>query len=255
MDDATQTQLLEKLSLDVMLEGAAKPDTPIGGALATAIAASADQTFRSLIHEAVGKRDTIAAWVARAGSVANAIGELSHALDIRDDESAADIETDILRASGIPQSEWPELQAILASGSKTDQGQADKFRITALAEGRDKLMSYLSIFCTDKMQRRKSLATKTIRERHPDWVQRLEDEQVRICELLNKRHAAECRDRTRALLIVADEVLRRYRRDKLRRGLLDYDDLIERTLMLFQQTSASWSALQARSRHQSSAAR
>ncbi len=34
--------------------------------------------------------------------------------------------------------------------------------------------------------------------------------------------------------------MRRYRRDKTRRGLLDYDDLIERTLMLFQRTSAAW---------------
>lgn len=240
MDDATQTQLLEKLSLDVMLEGAAKPDTPIGGALATAIAASADQTFRDLIREAIGRRDKLAAWIERAGSVGNAIADLSHALAIRDDESASDIDNNILQASGIAPSDWPELQAILASGSKTDQGQAEKFRIAALADGREKLLSYLSIFCTEKMQPRKSLATKAIRERHPEWVRRLEEEQLRIGDLLEKKRAAECRDRTRALLIVADEVMRRYRRDKLRRGLLDYDDLIERTLMLFQQTSASW---------------
>ncbi len=240
MDDATQTQLLEKLSLAVMLEGAAKPDTPIGRALASAIAASADQTFRDLIREAVGRRDKLTEWVARTGSADNAIAELSHALDIRDDESASDIDNQILQASGIAPSEWPDLQAVLATGSKTDQGQADKFRIAALAEGREKLVSYLSIFCTDKMQPRKSLATKAIRERHPEWVQRLEDEQGRICALLEKRRAAECRDRTRALLTVADEVIRRYRREKMRRGLLDYDDLIERTLMLFRHTSAAW---------------
>ena len=240
MDDATQTQLLEKLSLDVMLEGAAKPETPIGQALAIAIEASADQTFRDLIREAVGRRDTLAEWVARTGSVANAIAELSHALGISDDESAIDIENNILNASGIAPDEWPDLQAVLTSGSKTDQGQADKFRAAGVATGREKLLFYLSIFCTDKMQPRKSLATKAIRERHPEWVQRLEDEQLRICDLLGKKRAAECRDRTRALLIVADEVLRRYRREKMRRGLLDYDDLIERTLMLFQQTSASW---------------
>jgi len=240
MDDATESQLLEKLSLDVMLEGAAKPDTPIGLALATAIAASADQTFRDLIREAVGRRDKLTEWVARAGSADHAIAELSRALDIRDDESASDIDNQILQASGIAPDEWPDLQAVLATGSKTDQGQADKFRIAALAEGREKLVSYLSIFCTDKMQPRKSLATKAIRERHPEWVQRLEEEQSRICALLEKRRAAECRDRTRALLTVADEVMRRYRREKTRRGLLDYDDLIERTLMLFKRTSAAW---------------
>lgn len=240
MDDATQTQILEKLSLDVMLEGAAKPDTPTGRALASAISAAADQTFRDLIHEAVGRRDTIAEWIERAGSVDNAIAELSQALEISDNESASDIENQVLQASGIAPSEWPELQAILASGSKADQDQADKFRLAALADGREKLLGYLSIFCTDKMQPRKNLATKIIRDRHPEWVQRLEEEQIRICALLEKRRAAECRDRTRALLTIADEVMRRYRREKTRRGLLDYDDLIERTLMLFQRTSAAW---------------
>ncbi len=75
---------------------------------------------------------------------------------------------------------------ILASGSKTDQGQADKFRLVALADGREKLLGYLSIFCTKDNQPRKSLATKAIRERHPEWVLRLEEEQSRICALLAK---------------------------------------------------------------------
>jgi len=240
MDEATQSQLLEKLSLDVLLEGAAKPDTPIGSALAIAIAAAADQTFRGLIREAVGRRDKLSDWIERTVSVGNAIAQLSDALDIADDESAADIDTKLINASGIGPHEWPELQAILATGGKTDQGMAEKFRTTARAEGREKLLGYLSIFCTEKMQPRKSLATKAIQERHPEWVQRLREEQDRICALLGKKRAAECRDRTRALLTVAAEVTRRYHGEKLRRGLLDYDDLIDRTLMLFKRSSAAW---------------
>ena len=68
LDDATQSQMLETLTLDVMLEGAAQPGSAIGHALADAIKAAADQTFRELITEAVGQRDTIEAWVARTGN-------------------------------------------------------------------------------------------------------------------------------------------------------------------------------------------
>ena len=240
MDDATQTQLLEKLSLDVMLEGAAKPDTPIGAALATAIAASADQTFRDLIHEAVGKRDAIATWVERAGSVDNAIAELSQALNISEHMTAQSLEESILIEAEIGNHEWLDLATALISGGKSYQERADNLKLAATSMSRDKLADYIGVFCTKTRERRKNLVTKALRDKHPEWAARLEQEQDRICALLEKKKAAECRDRTRALLTVADEVMRRYRRDKLRRGLLDYDDLIERTLMLFQQTSASW---------------
>ena len=46
-----------------------------------------------------------------------------------------------------------------------------------------------------------------------------------------------CRDRTAALLTIADAVIARYRAEKERRGLLDYDDLIDKTLALLEQTS------------------
>ena len=77
LDEATETQLLEKLTLDVMLEGAANPGSALGTALQTAITAAADQTLRDVIRLAVGKRDAISGWISRAGSLAGAIAELS----------------------------------------------------------------------------------------------------------------------------------------------------------------------------------
>ena len=44
----------------------------------------------------------------------------------------------------------------------------------------------------------------------------------------------------RALITVAAAVIERYRAEKDRRGLLDYEDLIDKTLALFQKTSAAW---------------
>src|SRR5690606_18178411 len=88
LDDATQTQMLDKLTLAVMLEGAAQPHSAIGRALADAIKAAADQTFRELITEAVGQRDRIEQWVERKGSVDAAIAELSAALGVGAHDSA-----------------------------------------------------------------------------------------------------------------------------------------------------------------------
>src|SRR6202166_2582973 len=46
LDDAEHTQLLEQLTLNVLLEGADAPDGKLGRALAAAMVAAADQTFR-----------------------------------------------------------------------------------------------------------------------------------------------------------------------------------------------------------------
>ncbi len=51
LDETKENQLLEKLSLDVMLKAAGEPDSPLGRALAQAVLAAADMTFRDLVRE------------------------------------------------------------------------------------------------------------------------------------------------------------------------------------------------------------
>ena len=235
MDDATQSQMLESLGLEVMLEGAANPETQLGRALAIAIRAAADQTFQGLIREAVNRRDEIVEWVARAGSVDNAVGELSDALGIDANESAGSLLERVLAEAAIAHPEWPDLADVLVAGGKSYAERADNLRLA-----RDRLADYIGVFCTKSRERRKNLVTKALRDAHPEWAHRLEQEQDRVCHLLGLQRAAECRDRTRALVTVAHEVINRYRAAKMRRGMLDYDDLIDRTLGLFRRTSAAW---------------
>jgi len=48
------------------------------------------------------------------------------------------------------------------------------------------------------------------------------------------------RDRTRALLEIATAAAANYRREKQERGLLDYDDLIDKTLAMLDRVSSGW---------------
>src|SRR5690349_8305113 len=73
LEERTQSELIDRLRMSVLLEAAAKPDSPLGRALGVAITAAADVTFNEMIVEAIGKRDEISAWIARAGSVGTAI--------------------------------------------------------------------------------------------------------------------------------------------------------------------------------------
>ena len=76
LDDASTTQLLDRLTLDVLLQASAQPDSALGRALAAAIVIAADQTFKDVIGDAIRERDAIAAWIERAGSLDKALAQL-----------------------------------------------------------------------------------------------------------------------------------------------------------------------------------
>ena len=73
LDEALTSQMLNDLTLDVMLEAAADPDGPLGQALANAITSAADVTLKDVIAETIGKRDLVTAWVTRAGGLPQAV--------------------------------------------------------------------------------------------------------------------------------------------------------------------------------------
>jgi ATP-dependent helicase/nuclease subunit A len=234
LDDAEHTELLERLTLDVLLEGADAPDGKLGRALAAAMVAAADQTFRDVVREAIAKRGTIMT----AGDLEVALANLSKSIGVDPSDDIAKIEAEYFTRSLIAQAEWPALAKVLAQGSKTDIDQARRFTGLAALPDAERVASYLQIFCTGEGTPRKSIVTKAITD--AALVERLYAEQARICALLDRRRAVACRDRSAALLTIAYEVLERYLKEKERRGLLDYDDLIDKALALLGNVDAAW---------------
>jgi ATP-dependent helicase/nuclease subunit A len=239
LDDAEQSQLLERLTLNVLLDGADAPDSPLAKALNAAMTFAADQTFRDVVREAIGRRDAIEHWVMEAGSVEAAIANLAEALGVSPSASLDDVEAEYFSGAVIASSEWPAIAEILRRGGTNDCEQAGRFLGLAALVGSERVETYLDIFCTSEAREpRKSIVSKAV----DDAVlrERLLAEQVRVGEILRRCRAVACRDRSAALLTVAHEVLTRYASEKKRRGLLDYDDLIDKTLALLRSTEAAW---------------
>src|SRR5277367_538140 len=239
LDETQQTQLLEQLTLHVLLDGARDPQSPLGRALTVAMTAAADQTFRDVIRAAIGRRDAIAHWVMKEGDVAAAIAALSRALGIDPATSRENIEDEFFEDSAITAAEWSALAATLAQGNKTDIEQARRFGLLASLQRTDRVDTYLDIFCTatDRAPR-KSIVTKAIKD--ADLIERLTAEQDRVCAVLERLRVVICRDRSAALLTVTNDVLTRYHKEKERRGLVDYDDLIDKALALLGNVDAAW---------------
>jgi ATP-dependent helicase/nuclease subunit A len=239
LDETQQTQLLEQLTLHVLLEGARDPDSGLGRALTVAMTAAADQTFREVIRSAIGQRDAVAHWVMKDGGIAEAIASLSQALGIHASATRDSIEEEFFENSPIAPSEWSAIAAALAQGSKTDIEQANRFRLLATLARADRVETYLDIFCTaTERSPRKTIATKAVKD--TGLIERLTAEQGRVCDLLPRLRAVICRDRSAALLTVTYDVLTRYHGEKERRGLVDYDDLIDKALALLTNVDAAW---------------
>jgi len=240
LDDTATRQLLDQLTLAVLLEAAAKPDSALGRALASAIVEVADQTFKDVIGEAIRERDAIAGWMARAGSVDQAMAELSQSFGLAPEDTRESVEAEFFSRSLIAAAEWPALIEILESGSAADKKHIARLEAARAANGRERIDLYLDVFCTTELAPRKNIVTQKIADQYPDWLALLTAEQDRVCALIGRERALAARERTRALVTVAAEVIIRYAREKERRALLDYDDLIDKTLELFARSSAAW---------------
>ncbi len=239
LDETEQTQLLERLTLDLLLEAARTAESPIGRALAAAITAASDQSFRDAIRASITVREAIARWFIDSGGVEAAIAAMSRQLGLEPGETRDSIEDEFFTRSLIISAEWPAVAAALEQGGKSDRDQARRFRQLASLSRSDRVDAYLDIFCTaNERAARRSIVTQAIKDK--DLVERLAAEQARVCALLERLRAVICRDRSAALLTIAHEILRRYQSEKDRRGLVDYDDLIDKTLELLSNVDAAW---------------
>jgi ATP-dependent helicase/nuclease subunit A len=240
LEDRTQSELIDRQRMAVLMQAAAEPDSALGRALGVAITAAADMTFNEMIVEAIARRDELVAWVNNAGGAAAAIEALSRALGIDPNETSETIAAEFFAGSLIAESEYPAVIAALEQGLKGDKEHAARFDSLRFLDSSERIKVYQSIFCTAELEPRKNIVSKGIRERNQSLFQRLMSEQGRVCALIARRRAIETRERTGALVTIVMEVIARYRAEKERRGLLDYEDLIDKALRLLSEEQAAW---------------
>ncbi|BAT61727.1 ATP-dependent helicase/nuclease subunit A [Variibacter gotjawalensis] len=237
MEERAQDELINLLRIEVLLEAAQKPGTGLATALSTALIVAADITFSDVVKQAVMRRSAYEAWLKRAESAEAALEELNVTFGVAANDTTDVIDAEIL-ARGLPRTDWANAAAVFAEGSESDKKQGARLR-RALSNGGSGLDDYLDVFCTEDGMR-KSLATKGLAADYPELMARLDVEKERLAGLMERRRAIVARDRAAALATVTFEIVTRYRSEKSRRGLLDYDDLIEKTRALLDAYGSAW---------------
>jgi ATP-dependent helicase/nuclease subunit A len=240
LDERDQAEMMERANLKVLLDASRDPQSAAGRALDIAMSSAADVTLKDVVREACLSRDHFMAWTDSAGSANAAVEQVSTALGVDPGERLDDVEREIVDGPYLPRSQWEGLATTLAAGSKSDADQAARLREALAFSGSEQVDAYLDVFLTEALAPRKLVVTKRLCDNNPTIGRLFESEADRIGPLIEKRRSLAIRDRTQALLIIATAVAANYRREKQDRGLLDYDDLIDKTLQMLGRVSSGW---------------
>src|SRR5208283_4101312 len=241
MDEAHQEELLARARRTVLAEANSHK-----GSLGAAVQRITDECgpdgFEDLIKEAMRH-----AAIFCARGLGDPAEVLRRTLGLTKGRDVVLIEREMVE-DGIAPGRWNDLAGLLDQGSPKDQKTAALFRQalgayrSAAAGGclDDCLDSYFAVYFTATNELRKDVVTKPIAKGHPEIEAELRAEQLRLDALLAERKAAATLDRTAALIEVASAICERYRAEKAVRGILDFDDLIDKTLALLERTTARW---------------
>jgi len=240
LDERDQAEMMERANLKVFLQASDTPDSVLGRALRTSMANAADVTFKDVVREACLSRDHFMAWTDDSGSADAAAAQMAAVLGVSANDSLEGVELEMVDGPYLPRKRWRETADALDSGSKSDQKQADQLRACLEFTGSAQADEYLSVFLTDDKAPRAAVLTKGFIRDNPSVARLFEAEITRLGPLIEKRRAIVTRDRTEALLHIATAAAANYRREKEERGLLDYDDLIDKTLLMLNKVSAGW---------------
>jgi ATP-dependent helicase/nuclease subunit A len=239
LDERDQTEMMERANLAVLLHASRDPGSATGRALDIAMSSAADVTFKEVVREACLSRDHFMAWTDTAGSADLAAAQVSAALGVDANDRIEDVERAIIDGPHLPRTQWAGAAARLETSSNADQKQATKLREALASSGATQVDEYLDVFLTDG-EPRKSLVTKKFADNNPALARSFEQESLRIGPLIERRRAVTTRDRSQALLYIATAAAANYRREKQDRGLLDFDDLIDKTLAMLDGGAAGW---------------
>src|SRR3981189_100608 len=240
LDDRDQNAMMERANLAVLLDASRDPESAAGRALNMAMASAADVTFKDVVREACLSRDHFLAWTDSAGATGAAVAQMSAALGVDPADRIEDVDREIVDGPNLPQARWQDIADILDTGSKSEQGHAARLREALVFTGAAQVDEYLGVFLTDERTPRKTVVTKRFSDNNASIANLFEREGQRIGAVIERRRAVTARDRTQALLQIATAAAANYRREKRERGLLDYDDLIDKTLEMLDRVSSGW---------------
>lgn len=240
LDDRIADELMADARGSVLHQAEIEPESPLGAALAMVIGLMPDGTAQKALDELISDRDALRRWLGEAGGLVPALSQLHADFGVPSGVRLGDIDARFKTETLLDNETVKAFAEALNLGGKTDQGKAAALlaavRIDDPHTWRE---TWLPVFFKKDLTPPKSLVTKKIASDFPQVLEKMEAEQARLMALIDQRRTVVTLEGTRALLTLADAVIRHYEAAKLGRGLLDFEDLVVRTANLLSRSDAA----------------
>lgn len=247
LDEMAQRQMIVDARNQAIVTATAKPDTQLGRAFKTILAAASDQRIEKSFDEIVKKRHALGTWFAQANGAANAMAQLRQQLGVADGDTVDDIIQQAFPSEIISNQ---MLESMVAAGhdsdKSTDQKLADKIAAALASDNpqqkfaafRDVWLTYDTGAKTYKSRAFSRFCTNNIKSQFTDLEQMLADEGARLIAIIERVTLLQHLEQSEAMFVLAEATISRFEASKRSRGLLDYDDLIVQTANLLHRSGA-----------------
>ncbi|MBM3522565.1 MAG: double-strand break repair helicase AddA, partial [Alphaproteobacteria bacterium] len=240
-DDAVTAELLA--SARDRLLASADDDPVVAAALADIVGLVDAARLEAALDSLVGERRRVRRLLTQHGDDPERVVEaLYQTLDVSPDDTLASANAEFV--ARLPRAALDAAAGVLATGKgKTDEGNALLIKSglddSALVEHLDE---WLSIFLTQKEEPKadKSLATQKLRDEHPDMLATLRSEAGRCLAHVERRRAIGLARASTAMIRLGARLMAFHAEAKRARAVLDYDDLVLRSLDLLQGVDQAW---------------
>ena len=239
LDEVREADLIARARQSVLIEAANVPDGVLGRALTQAVAVATDRVSRKRCprpYASVGMFGVSSMAVATSPSPLLSTSSLPRT-------ARRHRTRDLPGAEIPPRGEWKSVAATIRSlGGNAASCGARLAAAAGAADDASALSLYLSAFFTGANEPRDDggFGSAAARRAQPELFASLFAERERLLTLCDRLLSARARTRTGALLDLADAVIHRFEEQKRSRGALDYADLIDKTVAMFEAYELSW---------------
>ncbi|WP_420548373.1 double-strand break repair helicase AddA [Curvivirga sp.] len=172
-------------------------------------------------------------------------GELFDLLDAVRGVSEEDVIKEACKEGAFDRNALRDAMTHLQGGTKTDQSSAEKLASWLEADEAGRVVgyeSYRSIFLTQKLDPKANVMTKKRGEDRPDILDVMLNEQDRIIRVQDRIARQVTATASAGVLRLGEAMLRAYETEKQARDLLDFDDLILKSVNLLtkEDGAAAW---------------
>lgn len=242
LDDRDQSTLMDLAKSNVFANAPTHVEQSIRDSFAILLEECTDHTIDKILGEIIAERHALQAWLQRAGGLADALQQLHLKYDLKVEDTLEKLDEEIVNS---PYFSYPYVQKCihyLNICGKTDVAVAARMtQFLSPETPSDKAQNWVNIFLTKTGSWRstKTLITKAGKTELPDFIEKAEQEIVRLNGILERKRSRAAVQLTAAFLTVGDAVLDHYDRQKIGRGFLDFEDLIVSSVNLLSVAEAA----------------